>query len=136
MGKALAQKVSLAAIETTLQAAMPELLKRLDGLHKSMDERFTSVQKSMDERFDKVDQRFVRIEERLLHVERAQDQSLMQIKEEIADRHERLVAVMSELGQRISRVEGALDAYSRIVNTQVATLTLPRQGTSKRRRAG
>jgi len=126
MGKALARKVGVAAIETTLHAAMPELIKRLD-----------SLQSSMDQRFARMDERFSKVEERLLQVERSQDQLLLQVKEELADRNERLIAVMNELGQRISRVEGALEAYSRIVNAQFASLAVARPAPPpKRRRAG
>jgi hypothetical protein len=56
------------------------------------------------------------------------------LRQEMLDRFEATRDTINELGQRIARVEGALEAYARMVNSQFAQ---SRSGApSKKRRAG
>jgi len=147
MGKALAKKAGVAALETTLRAAMPELLQSLENLQGdirqlrlAMDAQFAKV----DDRFTRIDERFTKIEDRLLQVERATDQLRLEFKEELNDRAERLLAVMNELSHRITRVDQRLEDYQEFsrINSQKMDnwlerlVSVERAQQPRRRRAG
>lgn len=108
MGKALAKKAGVAAIETTLRAVMPELAHTLE----SMQADLRQFRASVDQRFEKLDDRFERIEQRLSQLERANDQLRLELKEGLNDQYERLLAVINDLGQRITRVDQKLEDYT------------------------
>jgi chaperonin cofactor prefoldin len=58
MGRELAKKAGLGAVETTLKALMPELFERLDKLESRLDDRFEAMEVRFEKRFERVDERF------------------------------------------------------------------------------
>ena len=108
MGKVLAKKAGVAAIETTLRAAMPELARTLEAIQADLRQFRASV----DERFAKFDERFERIEQRLLQLERGEERLRLEFREGLNDQFERLLTVLNELGQRITRVDQKLEDYT------------------------
>src|SRR5262245_35991042 len=98
MAKELVKKAGVAAGEMILQSLIPQLFERLDRMEAKMDQHFAQIA----QRFELIDQRFSDIDRRL-------DQQRLEFKEELRDTAERMVSVMSELGQPIARVEGKLE---------------------------
>jgi chromosome segregation ATPase len=149
MGKALAQKAGIAALETTLRAGMPELIRAVESLQSevrqlrtTMDARFDKV----DARFDKVDARFERLEERMAQVERSGDQIRLEFKEQFADFYERLLTAINEVSHRVTRADQKLEDYSEFTRLasarihdfleRVVRLEAAYQSPPKKRRAG
>jgi chromosome segregation ATPase len=149
MGKALAQKAGMAALETRLRAGMPDLIRTMEAIRaelhqfrKDVDARFDKV----DARFDKVDARFERIEERLTQVERGPDQVRLEFREQFADFYVRLLTAINEVSHRITRADQKLEDYSEFTRLasskihdfleRVVRLEASQQASPKKRRAG
>lgn len=142
MGKALAQKAGMAALETTLRAGMPELIRAIESLQSEVQK----LQTRMDARFDKVDSRFERMEERLSQVERNGDQIRLEFKDQFADFYERLLTAINEVSHRVTRADQKLEDYSEFTRLasakihdfleRVVRLEAAYQAPAKKRRAG
>ena len=142
MGKALAQKAGVAALETTLRAGMPELIRTLESIQ-SEARQFRAY---VEARFDKVDSRFERIEERLAQVERNGDQIRLEFKDQFADFYERLLTAINEVSHRVTRADQKLEDYSEFTRLasakihdfleRVVRLEAAYQAPAKKRRAG
>ena len=149
MGKALAQKAGIAAVESTLRAAMPELVRTLESIQSQISDLRTRMDARFDKveaRFERVDARFERIEERLAQVERGPDQIRLEFREQFADFYERLLTAINEVSHRVTRADQKLDDYSeftRLASSQVHELLervvrveAAQQPAPKKRRAG
>jgi len=148
MGKTIAKQAGIAVLESALRSVMPELLKTIEGINAQihllrgeMGERFAAL----EERIAKMEDRFIKVEDRIRLVERSVDQLRVEFNQELSDRTERLVAVMNELGQRITRVDQRLEDYTEFsrLNANKIDLWVERlvtveqaQKNSSRRRAG
>jgi chromosome segregation ATPase len=142
MGKALAQKAGIAALETTLRAGMPDLIRAVESLQSEVRQ----LQTRMDAGFDKVDSRFERIEERLSQVERSSDQIRLEFKDQFADFYERLLTAINEVSHRVTRADQKLEDYSEFTRLasakihdfleRVVRLEAAYQSPPKKRRAG
>lgn len=149
MGKALAQKAGVAALETTLRAGMPELIRQLEKMQ-AADERFREYAESkferLEARFDRIDSRFERLEERISQVERGSDQIRLEFKEQFADFYERLLNAINEVSHRVTRADQKLEDYSEFTRLasakihdfleRVIRLEAAYQSPAKKRRAG
>lgn len=93
MAKEMATKAAMAAAENLLQGLMPQLLQRLDLLESKMDRRFSET-----------------------------DRHLANLTQEMQDRFEQTRDVINELGQRIARMEGKLEAYMDTMRMQTQTM--------------
>lgn len=142
MGKALAQKAGVAALETTLRAGMPELIRTLESIQ-SEARQFRAY---VEARFDKMDSRFERLEERLAQVERNGDQIRLDFKDQFADFYERLLTAINEVSHRVTRADQKLEDYSEFTRLasakihdfleRVVRLEAAYQAPAKKRRAG
>jgi chromosome segregation ATPase len=142
MGKALAQKAGIAALETTLRAGMPDLIRAVESIQSEVRQ----LQTRMDAHFDKVDSRFERIEERLSQVERSSDQIRLEFKDQFADFYERLLTAINEVSHRVTRADQKLEDYSEFTRLasakihdfleRVVRLEAAYQSPPKKRRAG
>lgn len=101
MAKEMAKQAGLAAVENLLQAMMPQLLQRIDGLEQKLDNRFT-----------RLEERVGRIEERMLRADAQLDNLRHEFRQDLENKTDQLRDTINELGQRIARLEGKLDVVA------------------------
>jgi uncharacterized protein YdcH (DUF465 family) len=149
MGKALAQKAGVAAIETTLRAGMPDLIRTLESIQAHARQFRTSVESrfdKLDARFDKMDVRFERLEGRLSQADRGSDQIRLEFKDQFAYFYERLLTAINQVSHRVTRADQRLQDYSEFTRLasasihdfleRVVRLETAYQAPAKKRRAG
>lgn len=133
MGKELAKKAGLGAVETTLKALMPELFERLDKLESRLDDRFEAMESRIEKRFEKVDDRFEKM-----------TLEMRDLRNEMLEKFESTRDLINEVAQRIHAVGAMAEVYkresdkleSRLDNLIERTGFLQGTMSQKRRKAG
>lgn len=126
MGKELAKKAGLGAVETTLKALMPELFERLDKLESRLDSRFEAMEAKFEKRFEKLE---TKVED---------------LRNQMLDKFESTRDLINEVAQRIHAVGAMAEVYkresdkleSRLDNLIERTGFLQGTMSQKRRKAG
>ena len=129
MAKETMKAIVIAAAETALKALMPHLQDTLSSVRdevRTLRERIETVEAKLGTRIDESEDKI--------------ELKIDALRQEMFDRFEATRDTINELAQRISRVDGALEAYSRIVQSAFPAprplRSSPLQGGSKKRRAG
>ena len=101
-----------AGLAEAIIAAVREEGRRLDSTIERLDTRIERLDAKLDARIDQ------------LHAKL--DLRLDQLREEMASRFDATRDTINEVGQRMARVEGALEAYARMLEVRLGPL-LPRK---------
>jgi chromosome segregation ATPase len=147
MAKETMKAIGIAAAETALKALMPHLQDTLSSVRdevRAMRDRIDSVESKLGAKIESVESKLGAkidsIEGRIRESEDKIEIKIDALRQEMFDRFEATRDTINELGLRISRVDGALEAYARIVHAAFPTprpaRPAPPPGSTRKRRAG
>jgi hypothetical protein len=117
---AMSKKAGLKATESVLRSLMPELDAKVNALQTRIDELESSLAKKIEVMFDRQERRLEAIANQLIErleskADRTEEklQALLRLSDEKAEaRFVHVEKVVNDVGSRVTRLEGMLQAYT------------------------